>query len=269
MTPSAESKLGIPELPSACYLYCVAENAGEEVATDIKGVEGNIVYQIAFRDLVVLLHNCEPQPYNSSDEQQMLEWVLRHEEVVEEVSCIYSNVLPFAFNTIIIGVQEEKTAIGNLLQWFEANYTSLKTKLDRIRGKKEYVVKIFMDCRQLTADIMVNDAQLKALGENVVASTKGKSFFIKEKINALVKQKISIQADVYFHKFYESINNIVRECRIEKNAQAEKNQLMLMNLSCLADMQECLALGKVLDEFNSCTGINISFSGPWPPYSFV
>ena len=269
MTPSAESKLGIPVLPSACYLYCVAENAGEEVAPDIKGIEGSTVYQIAFRDLVVLLHNCEPQPYNSSNEQQLLEWVLRHEEVVEEVSGIYSNVLPFAFNTIVTSGDKEKNAIGNLLQWFEGNYTSLKTKLDRIRGKKEYVVKIFMDCRQLTAEIMVNDEELKALKENVVASSKGKSFFIKEKISSLVKQKISIQADVYYHKFYESISTIIRECRIEKNNQAEKEQLMLMNLSCLADTEECLALGKVLDEFNSCTGINISFSGPWPPFSFV
>jgi hypothetical protein len=251
------------------YLYCVFEVSDVLLQSNAAGIDEEPVYAVSYRDIAALVHNCKLEAYSSSEEKQAIEWVLCHEKVVEAAMSYYTNVLPFAFNTIIKGKPGEEAAVDSLLHWLDINYNRLKNKLETIRGKKEYIVKAFLDCRLVAVELMNTHPELKALQEQVDASSKGKAFLLKGKIEPLLKQKMAGYADKVFHDLYTSITAILVEYKVEKIKPVEKEQLMLLNLSCLADTNECEQLGRVLDEFDDKLGITISFSGPWPPYSFV
>jgi hypothetical protein len=249
------------------YLYCVIETGDNLIQSVMMGIDERQIYAIHYRDIAVLTHDCKPEPYNSADERQAIDWVLCHEKVIEAAMSSYANVLPFAFNTIIKGKPDEAAA-DSLIHWIETNYNRLKSKLETVSGKKEYIVKVFLDCRIAAAELMNIDIEIKALQEEVNSSAKGKAFLMKGKLQTLLKQKMADHADKLFHDIYTSITQTIAECRVEKSKPPEKDQLMLLNLSCLAEINECEKLGEVLEQIKY-PGVTVSFSGPWPPYSFM
>jgi len=255
-------------LPEGRYLYCVVESGSSLAQPAMPGIDKKPVYAISYRDIAVLTHDCKPEPYNSTEERQVIDWVLHHEKVIEAAMNSYTNVLPFAFNTIVKGKQGEAAA-DSLIRWIETNYDRLKNKLKTVRGKKEYIVKIFLDCRVVADELMNTDPEIKALQEEVNASSKGKAFLLKGKIQTLLKHKMADYADKLFHDLYTTITHTIAEYRVDKIKPAAKDQLMLLNLSCLADVNECEKLGEVLEPIQHLPGVTVSFSGPWPPYSFI
>ncbi|MBU2700152.1 hypothetical protein Ga0466249_001244 [Sporomusaceae bacterium BoRhaA] len=254
-------------LPEGRYLYCVIETGDSLIEPVMLGIDKAHVYAIQYRDVAVLTHNCKSEPYNSDDEKKVIDWVLCHEKVIETAMSSYANVLPFAFNTIVKGNPGEAAA-DSLIHWIETNYNRLKNKLGVVRGKKEYIVKVLLNCCIAANELMNTDFELKALQEEVNGSAKGKAFLMKGKLQTLLKQKLADHADKLFQDIYASIIQTIAEYRVEKVKPPEKDQLMLLNLSCLAEINECEKLGEVLEQIHY-SGVTVSFSGPWPPYSFM
>ncbi|MHC1760075.1 MAG: GvpL/GvpF family gas vesicle protein [Negativicutes bacterium] len=254
---------------NAYYLYCVANNFGrQELLAPIAGIEGKRVYPIEFRNIVIVVHDTPAQLYAPEDEQLVLQAVIVHDKVIETVGDYYESTLPFTFNTIIKGV-DGKTSKDSLAQWAAENYDLLLTKLDKVCGKKEYVVTVVMDCRAAGAAIMATDIELKEMQERIIASSRGKAFFIKEKMQAIVKEKIAQHADKLFQEIYPQIIGAVTEYRVEKAESETKDLLTLMKISCLANKSQCTDLSSAIDTILQNSTISVTFSGPWPPYSFT
>jgi len=263
------NNLNSEEQKSAHYLYCVAENPdGRELFSELEGIEGERVYPIVYRDIVVVVHNTLPQIVAPDDEQRVLAAVLCHEKIIEEVGSRYVSTLPFAFNTIVKGLEGE-SARASLIKWLADNYDSLQTKLARVRGRKEYIVTVAMDCRIIGSELVATDDELKGFQETIAASSRGRAFFIREKMQAVLKEKIALYADKLFHELYPQITALVSEHRVEKSKPESKDQLVLLKTACLADSVQVDRLGAALDELMQRPGINVTFSGPWPPYSFT
>jgi hypothetical protein len=254
-------------LPAGRYLYCVIEIGDSLIQPTMRGIDEKYVYAIQYRDIAVLTHDCKSEPYNSDDERQVIDWVLCHEKVIEAAMSSYANILPFAFNTIVKGKPGE-VAADSLIHWLEMNYSRLKSKLKIVCGKKEYIVKVFLDCCIAATELMNTDFELKALQEEVNVSAKGKAFLMQGKLQTLLKQKLADHADKLFHDIYASITQTIAKYQVEKVKPPEKDELMLLNLSCLAEKNECEKLGEALEKINY-SGVTVSFSGPWPPYSFM
>ena len=174
------NNLNSEELKTAHYLYCVAENPAEpELFSELEGIEGERVYPIAYRDIVVVVHNTQPQIVAPEDEQRVLAAVLCQEKIIEEVGSRFASTLPFAFNTIVKGLEGE-SAKASLIKWLADNYDSLQTKLARVRSRKEYIVTVVMDCRIVGGELVATDAELKEFQESFAASSRGRAFFIRE-----------------------------------------------------------------------------------------
>jgi hypothetical protein len=56
---------------------------------------------------------------------------------------------------------------------------------------------------------------------------------------------------------------------VEKTKKMDEEKQMLVNLSCLVDMERYKALGEELEKIEQMDGFSVRFTGPWPPYSFV
>ncbi|ACV63775.1 Gas vesicle synthesis GvpLGvpF [Desulfofarcimen acetoxidans DSM 771] len=251
----------------AKYIYCIGENPGNW-PSEVMGVEGSLVYHVVYRDIAAVVHDCAEQPYNSDDNNKVIDWVLGHQLVVDKACSCYSSVLPFTFNSIVKG-KEDLSSHEILVNWLEDNYDNFKLKLGKIKGKKEYSVQLFLD-KQVSLSLLQSESDILELQVELLGSAKGKAYFVQEKINKKIGELMANRADSYCRQFYHEISSVVSECKLCKLKQAGRNEIMIINLVCLAGDNEVEVLGDVLEKIKSNDiAIKIKFSGPWPAYSFV
>ena len=256
----------IPET-EARYLYCIADGA-EGVVFGKIGIEDNLVYTIPYRDLSAVVHNCPTEPYNSGDNELVKRWIMAHQRVVETAQERFGTVLPLSFDTIIKG-DENGSPEDNMGGWLRDEYENFREKMDKVRGKDEYVVQIFWDLKVIANHITRTSEEIRRLDEEMRYKPKGTAYMYKQKLESAIKNKVEMLADEYFKDFYHRIKQYADDVRVEKVKKAEEDKQMLANLSCLVSKANYEGLGEELDKILQIEGVSVRFTGPWPPYSFV
>jgi hypothetical protein len=254
--------------PQGRYLYCIAEGS-ERVDFGKIGIEQNEVYTIPYNDLCAVVHNCPLKPYQSQDQDIVKEWVLTHQKVVDKAWQRFATVIPIGFDTII-GGNKVSDPEENVRNWFEEDYSDLKRKLEKVRGRAEYGVQVFWDYR-ITAQKAAEESQeVKKLQEEIRSKPKGVAYMYRQKLEGLLKREMERLADHNFKEFYERIRSYVDDLKVEKTKKREgENREMLMNLSCLVFKDRNKELGEELEKIQALEGFFVRYTGPWPPYSFV
>ncbi len=251
----------------ALYLYCVGDSAIEGSLGNI-GIEQNMVYSIPYRDISAVVHKCLSEPYQSNDEETVKEWVLAHQRVVDVAWERFGTVLPSGFDTIIKG-NGTVSAEENLKKWLEENYEKLKDNLERVKGKAEVGVQIFLDRKVVAHALMKASEEMKGLNEEMKEKTPGMAYFYMQKIQRALKRELEGKADEYFKDSYGRIKKYADAMRIEKTKKTEGDRQMIMNLSLLIQKDKIKLLGEELTKIKEAKGVETRFTGPWPPYSFV
>ncbi|MFZ5645045.1 MAG: GvpL/GvpF family gas vesicle protein [Bacillota bacterium] len=250
---------------SGRYLYCVIN--GEVDGLGLLGIDSEKVYTLSFKGLTVVVHNCDPQPYYSGDNDMVAAWVEAHHKVVEGYWLKYGNVVPFTFNTII--KSDDCPPEELLFKWLEDNCHYILGKLRIIEGCKEYGVQVVMDSKKAAEALADSNSEIVGLRKELARSPAGKAFLIKEKINSRLKKLVEEEADRLFRESYSSIERSVERVQVEKIKKMDRSRIMLLNVSCLADERQCGVLGAVLERINCIPFLEVIFSGPWPAYSFM
>ena len=251
----------------ANYLYCIA--GGDKVMDFGKiGLEGKKVYSIIYKDIAAVVHDCCSKPYESEDSDELKYWFVTHEKVIEAAWKRYGTVLPFGFDTIIIG-NKVHSAGRNMRMWLEDDYEKLRKKLDKFKGKAEFGVKIFWYPEMVIQAIIKKDPEIKRLKEEMLAGSRGFAYLSRQKLEGLMRKNLEIEAAKLFTDFYDRIKSRVCEIKVEKTKKLDDRKQMLMNLSCILPREETEALGNELEKINNRKEFSVRFTGPWPPYSFV
>ena len=259
--------LGMESSSDARYIYCIVDRA-ENVNLGKIGIEGSEVYTILYKDLCIVVHNCEPEPYKSEDDKQIKVWIITHEKVVETVWDKFGTVIPLGFDTIVKG-DESHSADENLNNWLNEDYENLKKKLNKIKDKAEYGIQVSWDPKIIGEQIAEKNEELKNLKEKITSLSKGVAYMYRQKLEDMLKKELEKEADRCFKDFYDQIKRCVDEIKVEKTKKLEKDKQMLINLSCLLPKEKSKILGEELEKINNMKGFFVRFTGPWPPYSFV
>ncbi len=250
------------------YLYCIAEGR-ERVNFGKIGIEQNEVYTIPFNDLCAVVHNCPLKPYESQNQDVVKEWVLRHQKVVDKAWERLGTVIPIGFDTII-GGNKVSDPEEDVRSWFEEDYTNLKLKIEKVRGREEYGVQVFWDHRVMAEKALEESPEIKGLQQEIKSKPKGVAYMCRQKLESLLKKELERLADQNFQEFYERIRSHVDDLKIEKTKKTEdEDRQMLMNLSCLVSKDRNKELGEELEKIQALEGFFVRYTGPWPPYSFV
>lgn len=249
------------------YLYGVADH-GQQTSLGHIGIEGHEVYTIPYQDLCAVIHNCPAQPYHSEDDDVVTGWVITHHHVVNVAWERFGTILPAGFDTIIKS-DEGSDPQEQMRVWLKQEYESLKQKIERVRGKAEYGVQIFWDRKIIARMLMEANPELNTLSEQIKTQPKGAAYLYQQRLEQALKKEIEVEAAVYFKDFYQRIQQQVAELRVEKTKKMDEEKQMLVNLSCLVDMERYKALGEELEKIEQMDGFSVRFTGPWPPYSFV
>jgi hypothetical protein len=251
----------------ALYLYCVGDGAVEASFGNI-GVGGKPVCTMPYKDLSAVIHKCPPEPYQSDDDETVKSWVISHQSVVDAAWEKFGTVLPSGFDTIIKG-GGAASAEENLRKWLEENYPRLRDRLERVKGKAEVGVQILWDRKTVTHNLLEAGEEFKKLNNEMKEKPPGTAYFYKQRIEQALRKELEAKADEYFREFYGRIKQYADDIHVEKTKRLEGDKQMLLNLSVLTQKDKVKMLGEELAKIKEIDGIEVRFTGPWPPYSFV
>lgn len=248
------------------YVYCIADY-GEAVNLGQVGIENSEVYTIPYGDICAVVHNCSTEPYKSEDEQVVKTWVQVHQKVVDVAMQKFDTVLPLGFDTIVKGgdkVDPEQV----VKEWLSDDFESLREKMDRVRGKREFGVQIFYDPKIMGEAIARQSKDIEKLKQETAAQNPGMAYMFKHKVEKAVKEEMEKRVEQHFKDFYAAIKNHADDIKVER-VKKGKGKTMLMNLSCLVLKGKAEDLGDELERIDGMEGFSVRFTGPWAPYSFV
>lgn len=248
----------------ARYIYGVIPRLDKESLGPI-GIRGNTVYPISHRELSALVHDCSPEPYRG-DEEEVKEWVAAHAAVVDAAWAEAETVLPMSFDVIVKG-DEERSAEENVRKWLEEGYATLKAKLEELRGKVELGVQILWDPAVITKRITAENEEIKEIMKEMAGKSPGMAYFYQHKIAEAVKEEMEKRAAEDYRDIYVQLRAHAVDTHINKVKRLQGKQ-MIINLSLLVEKEEVRALGEILAKVSE-EGVEVRFTGPWPPYTFA
>ncbi|MCG2769715.1 MAG: GvpL/GvpF family gas vesicle protein [Anaerolineae bacterium] len=249
----------------ARYVYAVIPRIDKKDFGPI-GIGGNRVYTIPYQDICAVVHDCPPEPYQG-DEEAVKAMVATHGDVVDAAWEAAGSVLPMSFD-VIIRPDEEKSADDNVRKWLEDEYTTFKMRVDEFRDKVELGVQILWDPAAITRRVAEENKEVRKLVTEMAAKSRGLAYFYQHKIAEAVKKEMEAKADQDYRRYYERLRGYAEDTQVNKIKKHPDKQ-MIMNLSLLVKRDRVEALGEALGEIREEEGVEVRFTGPWPPYTFA
>jgi hypothetical protein len=250
------------------YVYGITAG-GKEVKLGPIGIDGSEVYIISYQNLGAIVHDCLNEPYQSSDDEKVKEWVKKHQNVLDIAREQFKTIIPLGFDTILKPAENSLSANQVVKDWLKADYDRFQDVIARIEGKDEYAVQISYNPSSISRYMSEPGEEIRIIREQLSKKSPGIAYLLKQKLEKAIKADMERTVDSLFNDFYNRINKYTDEVIVEKNRRPEKDKLMLLNLSCLVDKDKVGSLGEELEKINNMEGFFVHFSGPWPPYSFV
>ncbi|MDP2729208.1 MAG: GvpL/GvpF family gas vesicle protein [Dehalococcoidales bacterium] len=249
------------------YIYGVAAGV-KAVSLGPIGIEGNEVYTIPCGGFCAVVHSCPAEPYQSGEET-VKKWVRTHQGVLDEAKKTLGTVIPMGFDTILQLKGDDISPDRVVEDWLKGDHDRFQAIMERIKGRDEYGVQIFYAPRVTAKQISEESWEIRKIREDMASKSPGMAYLYKQKVERAVKAEIERLAGEWFTDFYRKIKGHCDDIVVEKTKKADRNRVMLLNLSCLVEREKVTDLGEDLEKINDTEGFSVHFSGPWPPYSFV
>ncbi len=262
------------------YLYCLRESAPGYLATPTKGVDGNReVFILPFRDIEAIVSEVAFEAFASEEiqrkAQEDLNWIkekaVTHARVVQEAmrrGPILLDLIPMKFGTIF----NDRARLEEVL---EKNYLRIREALERIRGKHEWSVKVYLkDRRKFEQVIKEKNETIKEKEREIAHLPEGLAFFMEEELKEAIYEELD-----------KELNNIVEGLFVDLEKQSiasVKNKIlekeltgrqepMVLNVAYLIPEEKIEDFNKEAQRLNQeiqANGFCLECSGPWPAYNF-
>jgi hypothetical protein len=234
----------------AWYAYCISEKqAFPELARhrkpvpmeSVHGVSGNQVFLYPASDLAIIVS--EHNPSEALSQKSGVD----HARVIAD--CFqHSTVLPFRFGTIFNDDESLRKSIRSNQRQFLSN-------IDKLRGKTEMHLKIFVD-----------DCCGREHARNVSAETVGREYLTNLRETASRQRERQTRAravSFQMHRLFLPLDEEV-SCRLTENGKMVLDIAHLIERKYVERYQNKFATTSAM--MRDC---QLQISGPWPPYHFV
>ena len=234
----------------AWYAYCIGEKQSfPELARhrkpvpleSVQGVSGNQVFLYPASDLAIIVS--EHNPAEVLGQKSGVD----HARVIAE--CFqHSTVLPFRFGTVFDDDESLRKSI-------RSNQRQFVTNIEKLRGKTEMHLKIYVD-----------DCALGDLVRQMPAAQGGQQYLSTMRESAARQRERQTRAravSFQMHRLFMPLDEEV-SCRLLDNGK------MLLDISHLIDRKNVERYqNKFATTAASMKQCQMQMSGPWPPYHFV
>jgi hypothetical protein len=254
------------------YLYCAvglsdAAEAGEGFSAT--GVDGEPVALVRTGDLGAVVHACDAL-YDSADEAVVRRWLLDHQRVVDAAGEAFGTPLPVRFDTVLRGDDARVRA------WLDEHAATLSTVLDSLAGCWEYRIEVLGDEDALEA-ALADDDRLAELRDRLEGAGSGTAHLLEKQYErrlAELKHDRRAERARDLEDRLAPLAEDLRDLGTERATTIETPNrdaegAVEARLAVLARAELEADLGDALDGVAAEPGVEVRFTGPWPPYTFA
>lgn len=256
------------------YLYC-AVSAATEQSLAVDGIEGGSVEVLTQQELGAVVQPVDSL-FDSDDMTTIHQWLLSHQRVVDAASESFGTPIPFRFDTIITGGNEE------VYNWLSSHAAELTEALDSFAGCGEYRIELEWDEATIREEVTAEDDELVDLTSRINDAGKGTGYLLEKQyeqqlsdrladrrtaLAQTLRERIADQAKAI--KTLDTTSTLLEDTHTANSSSDESEQTTesVVTLSVLAVRRNQDAIGDVLSEFASDPALSVTYTGPWPPYS--
>jgi hypothetical protein len=263
------------------YLYCLRESAPGYLAAPTKGIDGNgEVLVLPFRDLEAIVSEVALEAFASEEiqrkAQEDLNWIKEkaviHARVVQEAmgrGHILLDLIPMRFGTIF----KDRARLEEVL---EKDYLRIREVLERIRGKQEWSVKVYLkDRRKFEQVIKEKNETIKEKEREIASLPEGMAFFVEEELKETISKEMEKELNNTTKSFFERLKKQALASEISKILGKEltgRQEPMVLNAAYLIPEENIEDFQKEAIDINQQIekkGFFLEYSGPWPAYNFT
>lgn len=261
------------------YLYCIRERTND-ASFSTKGIDGRgEVFILPYQKLEAVVSRISLNEFTSDEikkrAQEDLSWIkekaLAHERVLEEAMRKNGRALsliPMRFGTIF----KDRAGLEAI---FKKDYSRIMEVCERIRGKEEWGVKVYLkERKRFEQEIRGKNEEIKAMDREIAALPEGMAYFMEEELKEVISKEAEKELHNMTESFFKSLKKeavaFIKNKTLEKELTG-KSDPMVLNAAYLVPEEKIVAFKKRLDDLNQeiqTEGFYIEYSGPWPPYNF-
>ena len=178
------------------------------------------------------------------------------------------SLIPMRFGTIF----KEKVSLEQTLN---KDYTKIREVLERIRGKQEWSVKVYLkDRRKFEQVIKEKNETIKEMERKIVDLPEGMAFFMEEELKEVIYEELDKAlnniVEGLFEYFKKQSIASVKNKILEKELTG-RQEPMVFNVAYLISEEKIEDFNKDAQRLNQeiqANGFCLEYSGPWPAYNF-
>lgn len=272
------------------YFYCVREKASSDFSGE--GVDGEQVQTRSYRDLEAVVGEVPLAKFGSEEIQNKAEedlpWIKEkaqtHERVIEEAMGLQSRpfpqtddplenkglraVIPMKFGIIF----ENKDSLEDTL---EEHYSQFERDLERLKGKQEWSVKVYLDNETFQQQVKKDNPAVEEKQQEIAEQSEGRAYFSQKEVDEVVSEQADKIKEDYIESFFEDLKKHAQAGTKGEDLEKEltgKSLPMVLNMIFLVPEQELENFTNKVEQLNKefkSKGFKFEYSGPWPPYNFI
>jgi hypothetical protein len=260
-------------METLAYLYGIVPSDAPDPPADLAGIDGAAVRVVRGRRVGALVSDVDAAAY--SDEAidarlPDLAWVgergLAHERVLDWYA-ERGPVIPLSLFSL--HRDDERVQARS-----EGDAERYQRALERLRGHREWGVKLWRDDERLAEHLGELSPAVAALAAEIESAPPGRRFLLEKKRDALRADELRRVSVRISHEVYAQLSGQAERAvtaPIPPGSGQATRALVLYGAFLVADdgfADFQARLGQLAGTFQP-TGFEFEFTGPWPPYHFA
>ena len=252
------------------YLYCLVQlPEADAVDFSTAGIEDEPVSVHPVGEVGAVVHSCESL-YDSAEPQTIQQWLLAHQRVVDEAGEAFGTPIPFQFDTVLTGGDDA------LSEWIESAADRLETELAALAGHWEYRIEVTHH-EEAREEITETDPELSTLRSKVEKADAGTAYLLEKQYDKQLADRLREhrrqQARAIADRIADHVSALEslgsRQTRGVDLDVGQADHEPIARFAVLATDEGVEELGDELDGIAAEPGVEVRFTGPWPPYTFA
>ncbi|MDN4524942.1 GvpL/GvpF family gas vesicle protein [Fictibacillus fluitans] len=257
------------------YVYgiCAAADIGNAERPELQGIGGEPVKISRYNGLAAILTEVDGDAFCQEQIDRQVkdaDWLKKHAFHHHETVALFQQqfpLLPMSFCTIFEQDDKLQTLLRN-------QHDDILRKLDHLRGKQEWNIKMFCSPERLREFVQHKNPSVLSLEREMESMPKGKQFLMKKRLAMLVENELEREKNELWHQVITELEPLISEQLLRQNWGRDMTEIteeMVANCDVLIQIEEADEFFKsieTIEEELKEKGCIFHVTGPWPPYHF-
>jgi hypothetical protein len=163
-----------------------------------------------------------------------------------------------------------------LEETLKKDYSKIREVLERIRGKQEWSVKVYLgDREEFKQMIKKNNETIIEKEKEIASLSEGMAFFLEEQLKEVISKEVEKEINKMMEGAFESLKKQAVTAVKNKILGKEligRQESMVLNAAYLVLEEKMEDFKKETEDLNhkmQAKGFFLEYSGPWPAYNFT